>query len=69
LAKSGRPYSARGGGGPPRVTPSRGDDTVMKVKIFAAEFTKCSGQTISWKAKAERGTMTKKAHHFFEEKI
>ena len=51
------------------MTPSRGDDTVMKVKIFAAEFTKCSGQTISWKAKAERGTMTKKAHHFFEEKI
>ena len=53
-----------GGGTPPWVTSSRGDDTRMKF-FFAAEFTENTGQTRLEGGEGGSGDETKK---FFQEK-
>jgi len=55
-----------GGGRPPRLTPSRGgwypDESL---KIFVAEFSKNTGETITWKAESVGVVaMIKKGHYF-----
>ena len=67
-AKLGQTVSRRGGGGPPRVTPSRGG-TRMKL-IFVAEFRKNTRWT-TWEGGSGEETaalskaMTKKVVSFF----
>jgi len=48
---TGASLRVKGGGGGelPRVTPSSGGDALMKVKKIAVNFTKGTGEMITWR--------------------